>query len=224
MDYNLYAFLTLSWPLLGRRTTSTVRAGSYSSVVRHWGEVVWKKGGCAQCSTVGACSKPGLAKAQLQADSAVPSPPLEFCLWQVRACAGNSTVQCWYVPKGAIECSENWGKTCVKPKQDHEKKNPGALNDCINYSGKQHPIKQCYKHWLASSKEWPGAAIPGGLEGWNCCRRSVAVCEHQVDSSIPGRWLVSGLPEMWKGYACGKVLQPVFVHPSSPNPLPRLFS
>lgn len=119
------------------------------------------------------------------------SPPLESFLWRVRACADNSTVQCWSAPKGARECSENWGKTCVEPKAS-------AFNEYINYSGEQHQ-RTVHKCWLASSREWPWGAIPGGLERWNCCSRSVSLCELQVDSSLPGRWLVSGLPEMWKG-------------------------
>ena len=43
------------------------------------------------------------------------------------------------------------------------KKNPSALNDYINYSGKQHQRSSAHKRWLASSKEWPPAASPGGL-------------------------------------------------------------
>lgn len=78
-----------------------------------------------------------LSQSTPSSDSAAPPPPLESSLWQVRACADNSTVQCWCVLKGARECSENWGKTCVEPKQDHEKKHLSAFNEYINYSGKQ---------------------------------------------------------------------------------------
>lgn len=56
--------------------------------------------------------------------------------------------------------------------------------------------EQYCKCWPASSKEWPWAAIPGGLESQNCCRRSVSLCELQVDSSLLGgvwaSWGVEG--------------------------------
>lgn len=61
MDHNnFYASVTLSWPSLGCRTTSTVRAV--------WWDIEVKLAEGRLCSVQhdGACSKAGLAKAQLQ--------------------------------------------------------------------------------------------------------------------------------------------------------------
>ena len=41
----------------------------------------------------------------------------------MEACVGNSTAQSWRALKSASEGSENWHKTRVEPKQDHEMKN-----------------------------------------------------------------------------------------------------
>lgn len=120
---------------------------------------------------------------------------------KVRAYGDDSTAQCWHALE-ASEWSENWHRARVEPKQDCEIKNkkyPVPL--MITLIAVQNNTKEALLINAGSQAARSGSeqqAQEGWvLQGWNGCHRSVSLHKHRVGSSLPARWLVSGLSTSW---------------------------